>query len=354
MAHHRTGRALILATKPFEQEDVRRSWAELAKTTAVYSTCLLVVLVSETLALRVGAAALAGIVQFRFFALYHDHLHGAVLARSRAGQRIMAALGQLMLIPRTAWKETHAFHHQNNGKRKWASIGSYPVMTTEELATASPVQRRRYLGLRHPLAIVFGYFVVGIRGLCIQAFLRMPKRHWGGPLAIAIHVLGFVALAMLLGPLTAALVWVVPVAVNHAFSSYLFYAQHNFPETHFFEQGEWDYTEAALHGSSFLEMNPVMQWLTANIGFHHVHHLNHKIPFYRLPEAMAALAELQAPHRTSFRPADVAACLRLQVWDPARRRMMPTAAPGLTVADERPRAVAGKITIIPTAGPELC
>lgn len=353
MSSPRTGRALILATKPFEREDVRRSWAELGKTAIVYSTCLAVVLVSEALVLRVGAAVLAGLVQFRFFALYHDHLHGALLARSGVGRRLMAALGQLMLIPRTAWKETHGFHHQHNGKAKWASIGSYPVMTVEQLEHASPGQRRKYLGLRHPLAIVLGYFVVGVRGLCIQAFLRMPRRHWGGPLALAIHVAGFVALAWWLGALTAALVWVVPVAVNHAFSSYLFYAQHNFPETRFFEPGQWDYTEAALHGSSFLELGPVMGWLTANIAYHHVHHLNHKIPFYRLPEAMAAIEELQAPHRTSLRPADVAACLRLRAWDPARRRMVAGTPPEAPVR-ERARAVPSRITVVPTTAPDAC
>lgn len=348
MTQPRSGRALILATKPFEQERVGRSWYELGMTTLVYSSCLLVVLVGNSLAVRLGAAALAGIVQFRFFALYHDHIHGSVLARSRAGHWVMSLLGVLMMIPRAAWKETHSFHHQNNGKLKWASIGSYPVMTTEQLAQASPAQRRKYLGLRHPLSILGGYFMVAIRGLCMQAFLRVPKRHWVGPVAILVHVAGFVALAFLLGPSTAALVWVVPVAVNHAFSSYLFYAQHNFPETRFFAAGEWDYTEAALHGSSFLEMNPVMQWLTANIGFHHVHHLNHKIPFYRLPEAMAALEELQAPHRTSFRPADVAACLRLRAWDPASKRMRPAAGPAPRVNDG-PRTASGTISVRPTA-----
>jgi len=212
----------------------------------------------------------------------------------------------------------------------------------------------RYLGLRHPLAIALGYVVIAVRGLCIQAFLRMPKRHWGGPLALAIHAAGLVVLSLVLGPLTAVLVWMVPVAVNHAFSAYLFYAQHNFPETRFFERGQWDYTEAALHGSSFLETNPVMQWLTANIGFHHVHHLNHKIPFYRLPEAMAALEELQAPHRTSFHPADVAACLRLRAWDPARRRMTSAKAPAPVVVSDRPRSVAGTISVVRPAASEVC
>lgn len=317
----RTGKALILATKPFEAESPARSWLELGLSFLVYFAFLSLVFVTDIAVVQVLAALVAGVVQFRFFALFHDHVHGALFTRSPVGHRVMSVIGLLMLVPRAAWKETHSFHHQQNGKLKWASIGSYPVMTTEQLAQATAAQRRKYFVLRHPLSIVFGYVMVGIRGMCIQAFLRAPKRHWGGPLALVIHVAVFVALSLWLGVWLAALLWVVPVMGNHAFSAYLFYAQHNFPETRFFEAGKWDYTSAALHGSSFLEMNPVMHWLSANIGYHHVHHLNHKIPFYRLPEAMAAIEELQSPHHTSFRPKDVAACLRLSHWDPGLQRM---------------------------------
>ncbi len=62
-------------------------------------------------------------------------------------------------------------------------------------------------------------------------------------------------------------------------------------------------------------MNALMRWATGNIGYHHVHHLNHHIPFYRLPEAMAALPELQTPGETSLSPVDIYRCLRLKLWD---------------------------------------
>lgn len=318
----RTGSELIRATRPFEQESVARSWFELGSTLVVYSACLAGVVVAPWLWLSVGLAALAGVVQFRMFSLYHDHLHGSLLAESPLARVVMWSLGIHMLFCRSAWKETHNFHHKSNGKIEWASIGSYPVMSPVQLGQADAATRRKYLRTRHPLAIVFGYFFVGIKGFCIDAYRRNPKRHWGGPLALAIHVAGAVTLALTIGPWLAVLLWVLPVFVNHGVSSYLFYAQHNFPETRFYPRGEWDYTDAALHGSSFMEMNVVMRWLTANIGYHHVHHLNAKIPFYRLPEAMAAVAELQSPHRTSLRPSDIAACLSLKTWDPTTRRMV--------------------------------
>jgi omega-6 fatty acid desaturase (delta-12 desaturase) len=66
-----------------------------------------------------------------------------------------------------------------------------------------------------------------------------------------------------------------------------------------------------------------MRWFTGNIGYHHVHHLNPKIPFYRLPEAMVAIKELQSPVMTSLRPYDILACLRLKLWDPVAEQHVP-------------------------------
>lgn len=316
---------MILATKPFEVERPLRSWAAVASTFAAYAACMAVVLWCPWLVLRVGASLLAGLVQFRLFALFHEHNHGALLAGSKVGRWLMSAVGVFLLSPRAVWKETHDFHHWNNGKLEWASIGSYPVLTTAQLEAAAPAKRRSYVLRRHAASILAGYLTVAIGGMCIAAFRRNRKRHWVGPVALVLHFAVLVALVWGLGPLTAALVWVLPIVLNHALASYVFYAQHNFPQTRFFVQGTWDYTEAALHGSSYLVMGPIMRWLTLNIGYHHVHHLNSKIPGYRLPEAMAAIPELQAPHRTSLRPADVLACLRLRAWDPAELRMRPAA-----------------------------
>ena len=69
-------------------------------------------------------------------------------------------------------------------------------------------------------------------------------------------------------------------------------------------------------------MGPILRYFTGNIGYHHVHHLNPQIPFYRLPEAMAAVEELQNPPKTSLKPSDVLACFRLKLWDPMSKKMV--------------------------------
>jgi omega-6 fatty acid desaturase (delta-12 desaturase) len=104
--------------------------------------------------------------------------------------------------------------------------------------------------------------------------------------------------------------------------AYLFYAQHNYPGATVLPRDRWSYCSAALLTSSFIRMGPLARWLTGNIGYHHVHHVNSRIPFYRLPEAMAGIAELQSPRTTSLRFADVRSCLRMKLWDPEAGRMI--------------------------------
>ena len=80
--------------------------------------------------------------------------------------------------------------------------------------------------------------------------------------------------------------------------------------------------DAALHSSSYMRMGWLMRWFTGNIGYHHVHHLNARIPFYRLPEAMNAITELQSPRTTSLGLADVRKCLSLTLWDDGLDRLV--------------------------------
>jgi omega-6 fatty acid desaturase (delta-12 desaturase) len=115
---------------------------------------------------------------------------------------------------------------------------------------------------------------------------------------------------------------VSPHFIASAIGSYLFYAQHNFPGVSFSDKAGWTYEKAALESSSFLKTGPLMAWFTANIGYHHVHHLNARVPFYRLPEVVKNIPELEAAKITSLRPMDIIRCLRLKVWDMKSQTMV--------------------------------
>ena len=104
--------------------------------------------------------------------------------------------------------------------------------------------------------------------------------------------------------------------------AFLFYAQHTYEGLRILSAEEWSYFDAALVSSSYLKMGRIMNWFTGNIGYHHIHHLNPHIPFYRLPEAMAALPELQNPAITTLRPRDILACFRADLWETSTQRMV--------------------------------
>ena len=113
-----------------------------------------------------------------------------------------------------------------------------------------------------------------------------------------------------------------PHFILYALGTYLFYAQHNFPSVCFADKAGWTYAKAAIESSSYLVTNRLMAWFTANIGYHHIHHLNARIPFYRLPQAFREIPELQSPRVTSLHPAEILRCLRLKVWDVETQRMV--------------------------------
>ena len=317
----REGLALRKAVAPYMQEDRGRTWRLFAVTV---SSCLLagagVVWSPPWLALPLSL--LLGLLYVRLFIFYHDALHGALFRGSRLGMAFMHAVGWWLLAVVSVWRETHDYHHQHNAKLVGSAIGSYPVVTLGMWRGMSPRQRLAYRALRHPLTILAGYFTLFVVGMGLAPFRRQPARHWQGVAALLAHLLWVAAAVALLGWWRGLLLSVVPLMVAQALGSYLFFAQHNFPSMELRERRQWDYEFAALRSSSMFDMPGWMHWFTGNIGYHHVHHLNHRIPFYRLPEAMREVVELQRPGRTSWRVQDVRACLSLAVWDPARGRML--------------------------------
>jgi len=137
-----------------------------------------------------------------------------------------------------------------------------------------------------------------------------------------VHVAIGVSLAYFLGWQALILTQTIPHFIACAIGTYFFYAQHNFKDVTFRDNAGWTYETAALESSSYMKTNPIMAWFSGNIGYHHIHHLNAKIPFYRLPEVMKDLPELQVPKTTSLSPLEIYRCLRLKVWDVQAQRMV--------------------------------
>jgi omega-6 fatty acid desaturase (delta-12 desaturase) len=312
---------LVRATKPFAREIRLRSWWHLLSTLAVLFGLLGATCLDIHWLFRVPFSIVAGFVLVRLFIIYHDYQHGTILRRSPVAAVIMRFYGLITLSPPSIWNRTHNYHHRNNAQIPGNDIGTFPVMTTETYAQASWLRRLQYQVARHPLTILLGYFTVFLYSLCLRPFLERPREHWDAGVALVLQAAVIVGL-VLWSPTMLFLTFLVPWMTGGAVGAYLFYAQHNFPGVQLQGGDKWDYVFAALKSSSYMKMNRVMHWFTGNIGYHHVHHLNARIPFYRLPEAMAKLEKLQSPATTSLNPVDIYRCLRLKLWDPQRKRMV--------------------------------
>ncbi len=309
----RDGKSLLIASRQFAREIAWKSWWHLGISTAVW---LLTLAGIYFLPWQFGLplSLLAGLLMVRLFVIFHDHMHGAILRRSWLGGTFLRLYGYLTLNPPHRWKHTHDDHHQNNCRTFGAALGSFPVLTVEQYTQSGFWGRLAYRIVRNPLVILSGYLTGFVWNMTLYPLLRAPHRNVPCALALVFHASIYIGLAMLSWKLLC-FGWIVPLVIAGALGTYLFYAQHNFPGIKRYAAERWDYVLAALQSSSCLKTNSLMHWFTANIGYHHVHHLNHKIPFYRLVEAMNHIPELQSPVTTSLHPLDIARCLRLKLWD---------------------------------------
>ncbi|MFO0455906.1 MAG: fatty acid desaturase family protein [Planctomycetota bacterium] len=316
---------LFELTSPFAQESLPMSWWYTGATFAL----LVVVLVSAgwvtPLPGRLALSLLGGLLLVRAFVLYHDFMHGAILRKSRLAKWLFYFYGLVSLTPPRSWRHSHNYHHANVGKPipvkagqfslLISDIGAVPLMTVEMWQQASFGQRLRYKLSRHPLTIALAYATVFLYSICLYPLVTNPRKFWDGSVSILIHGLLIATVCMFAGFQAALFGVILPFTIAAGVGAYLFFAQHNFKGMVILPTETWDHFQAAIESSSYLAMGPVMNWFSANIGYHHIHHLNSKIPFYRLPEAYQAIPELRNAAKTTLRPRDIVDCFHRNLWD---------------------------------------
>ena len=100
----------------------------------------------------------------------------------------------------------------------------------------------------------------------------------------------------------------------------MFYVQHQFERTYWEHTSEWDYTLAAMHGSSYYQLPRILQWFTGNIGYHHIHHLSPRIPNYNLQQCHDENPLLQRVTHLTFWSS--LKTVKLVLWDEEQRRLV--------------------------------
>ena len=254
----------------------------------------------------------------RSFSLMHDCGHHS-LFRSKAANRIAAFLLSIVhAMPHHPWSRGHAFHHQHNGN--WNRYRGPSALTTlREYETKNKSSRFTYQLLRHPLTLLPGGFyylvikprvalLLGFIELIAKAFADAPRKISAGQafnpwLYIKNHKSSFFytkeeVYDTIANSICVALAWwwigsaigywhfwilyASIMSVSAAIMIAVFFVQHNFPGSYASGEEGWSYFKGAIEGSSFLIMPPVLNWFTADIAYHHIHHLSERIPNYRL------------------------------------------------------------------------
>ena len=318
----KTGKELILATKPYAADYPGRSWWYFLSTAFLLTVSLAGTLWNFHWAGKIVCSVFAGLLILRLFVIYHDQQHQAILPNSRLAEGLMRIFGILVLSPSSIWQSSHNHHHTHNSKLRGSHIGSFPIMTKAQYLKSSAAKRFQYLFMRHPLTILFGYPVVFVYGMCLSPFVTNLRAHYDCFIAFVLHGAIAVAITWFLGWPALLLTQVIPHFIASAIGTYLFYAQHNFPGVTFNDNAGWTYEKAAMESSCYIKTGPLWGWFTANIGYHHIHHLNARIPFYRLPEVFTEIPELNTPKTTSLHPFEIVRCLRLKVWDVEAQQMV--------------------------------
>ncbi len=259
----------------------------------------------------------------RIFLIQHDCGHGAFFPSKAANDWTGRVLGVVTLTPYAYWRQTHAIHHATSGHLDRRIAGGIDTFTIEEYRAMTPGRRWLYRAYRHPITqFAFGpAFVFFVQHRVPVDLMHAGWRPWASAMATNLAVAGvFFTFGSWLGWGAFLLVHLLTVAMAASLGVWLFYVQHQFEESHWSRQGRWQRDEAALHGSSYYDLPAPLRWLTANIGVHHVHHVDSRVPFYRLGEVLKEQPELKTIGRLtipeSFR------CVKLALWDERRERMV--------------------------------
>jgi omega-6 fatty acid desaturase (delta-12 desaturase) len=305
---------------------VRRSVLQLATTGALFIALLVVMAAASddqywlTLLLAVPAAGLL----VRLFIIQHDCGHGSYFKSRAANDGLGRALSVLTLTPYGNWSQGHAAHHASTGNLDWRGRGDVETWTVAEYQAAAPLRKLLYRLYRSPLVmVILGApinFILLQRLPLGRAFRDRQSRRSILSLNLALVVTFGLACA-LIGVRPVAMTYLPMMIIASWIGNWLFYVQHQFEQTHWERDADWDFHVAALDGSSYFKLPPVLQWFSGNIGLHHVHHLCSRVPNYRLQACLDAAPELQGVAKV-ITLRESLGCWRLALWDERRRLLV--------------------------------
>ena len=306
--------------------------------------------------LTAGVGLLMTLLLLRVFVLMHECGHGSLFHSARLNDAFGFVFGVISAMPQYVWSKHHAFHHATNGN--WDKYrGPLAVRTVDEYAAMTRTQQRKYERERSiwlaPFAgfmyLIFNPRYTWLKGTVqlvahvLKSKIAHPrvslKKHaagfktpyWGDATEYwhmfwnnAVLLTAWVLMSWYLGPVLFFTVYLVSLSVSGGGGIVLFTVQHNFEHSYASGDDGWCYDTAAIHGTSYLNFPRWLNWFTANIAYHHVHHLSAKIPNYRLVQCHNENRHLFT-EVSRIKLGQIPRALKHILWDVKTRRIISVA-----------------------------
>ncbi|TVX86823.1 fatty acid desaturase [Paenibacillus agilis] len=301
---------------PYEKSDTKKSIRQMINTLVplfvLWYAAYASLSISYWLTLPITIIA-AGFV-IRTFIIFHDCCHQSFFKSRKANDIIGNITGVIALVPYQQWKNCHAIHHATSSNLDKRGVGDMWVLTVEEYEAAPLKTKIAYRIYRNPFVMLFiGPIAIFLIAYRFNRKGARTKERINTILTNVSIIALYAFMCWLIGWQAFVLVQAPVFFFSGMLGIWLFYVQHQFEESYFEHEDEWSYVLAAVEGSSYYKLPKLLQWITGNIGFHHVHHLSPKVPNYNLEKAHDETPPLQRATTITLRTS--LASLRFSLWD---------------------------------------
>jgi len=324
------GRAQLRDAASFQAPILAHSVWQITSTGVAYFAVLVTMYAAYSYSFWLSLALVlpaAGLV-VRLFIIQHDCGHGAFFQSRRANLIVGVLCSLATLTPFTNWRRHHSVHHKQWNNLDTRDMGSdiySTCLTVAEYRAMSPLRQWTARAIRHPLIahviippVVF-LILYRIPFETPRAWVRERAAVWLTNLGL---ISGAAGMVFAVGVWPVLLLQVPVIGLAAIIGVWLFSVQHRFEEAHWARSPEWSAISAAVHGSSFLALPPVLRWFSGNIGYHHVHHLVPRVPNYRLRACHEACADLFGGARV-LRLREALRAPGFTLWDEETGRLVP-------------------------------
>ena len=320
-----TQKVVLQIIKKYEQPNLLKALWQIANTFIPYLFICILMYYSYTAGysywITISLAIVASGLLVRIFIFFHDCAHQSFFASRKANTILGYVCGILTFTPYEEWRKSHGQHHNTFGDLDRRGTGDVWTLTAEEFRTASKLKRFRYRFFRNPFVLL----CLGPAYLFLVSY-RYPhkgsKKRQGYSVVVTNAAIAIIILiaSLTIGFKAYALIQFPVIFFAGVIGVWLFYIQHQFEGVYWSRHERWDPIEASLYGSSYYKLPKALQWVTGNIGLHHIHHLRARIPNYNLQKAYDDAKTYLNVEPLTLR--NSIGCLRLKLWDEKGRKMV--------------------------------